>query len=75
MMFGEYSMGSGSIFMWLFWIFWIVVIAWIVTFLTGNSRRSSEKQTTALDILKGRYARGEIDQPEFAQKKKDLEES
>jgi putative membrane protein len=74
-MFGEYGMGYGSIFMWVFWIFWIGVIAWVVTMLTGNSRRSSEKQTTALDILKERYARGEIDQQEFAQKKKDLEES
>ena len=59
-------------------IFWIAVIIgiiflirWLVqsTSAGGHGARSEE---AALDILKKRYARGEIDKKEFEQKKKDL---
>jgi putative membrane protein len=47
----------------------VLLIRWLV----AESRpRSSGGGETALDILKKRYARGEIDQQEFEAKKRDL---
>ena len=72
-MFGDgYGMGFGGAFMWLFWIFIIVVIIWAVKAMSANSGSPTEKQKSALDILEERYAKGEIDQQEFEQKRKDL---
>lgn len=54
-------------------LFWGLVIAAIVFAMRGHRcghRHSSEK--TALDILKERYARGEIGDEEFRQKRKEL---
>lgn len=68
-------MGSGwglfmMVFMVLFWGLMIVGIVLLVRYLLATSRsRSSED---ALDILKCRYARGEIQKAEFEEKKKDL---
>ncbi len=62
----------GGGFMWLFWILLIVVVVWAVKAATGGGNNYSEKERSALDILKERYAKGEIDQEEFEQKRKDL---
>ena len=64
--------GFGGGFMWVFWILLIVVIVWAVKAATGNSNNPSEQQKSALDILKERYAKGEIGQEEFEQKRRDL---
>ncbi|WP_060528266.1 SHOCT domain-containing protein [endosymbiont of Ridgeia piscesae] len=72
MMGNGFGMGFGGGFMWLFWILLIVVIVWAVKAAGGSSNDSPETQKSALDILKERYARGEIDQEEFEQKRKDL---
>ncbi len=74
MMNSDFGMGFGGIFMWLFWIIGIIVIVWAVMMVIGGRKEPSAKQKTALDILKERYAKGEIDQQEFAQKRKDLGE-
>ena len=66
------GMGFGGGFMWLFWIFLVIVIVWAVKTATGNSSSPPEKQKSVIDILKERYARGEIDQQEFEQKRKHL---
>jgi putative membrane protein len=70
---------------WMFPMFmpivWILVIALILylIFGRGSSRRSWEPgppalppQETALDILKKRYAKGEISKDEFEQMKRDI---
>ena len=64
----------GGGFMWLFWILLIVVVLWVVKTATGNgdSNAASAKSASALEILKERYARGEIDLEEFENKKKHL---
>ena len=64
--------GFGGGFMWLFWILLIIVIVWAVKAAVGNSNNPSAEHKSALDILKERYAKSEIDQDEFEQKRKDL---
>jgi putative membrane protein len=60
-------------------LMWLIILALIgvgIYFLIQASKsKSSDNSTmeTPLDILKKRYARGEIDKEEFEQKKKDLE--
>ncbi len=66
-------MGFGMIGMSLFWILLVVAIVGLVrgTWRSGPPiERRQEK--TALDILKERYARGEIEKEEFTQKRRDL---
>lgn len=68
-----WGMGFGGIGMILFWapvIIGVVVLArWLVS---GPSGGGSSREKTALDILKERYARGEIEREEFERKKRDL---
>ncbi|MDI6727324.1 MAG: SHOCT domain-containing protein [Thermodesulfovibrionales bacterium] len=69
-----YGMGwgwFGFILMIAFWVLVILGIVYLVKAIAG--RGASSKEETPLDILKKRYARGEIDAEEFARKKKDLE--
>ncbi|MEN8179112.1 MAG: SHOCT domain-containing protein [Pseudomonadota bacterium] len=73
MMGDGFGMGLGGGFMWLFWIPLILVIVWAVKAVVGIGNSPTDKGKSALDILKERYAKGEIDQEEFEQKRKDLD--
>lgn len=55
-------------------LFWILVIAGIVFLVRWVTQRGSggPGEETALDILKKRYARGEIGKEEYEEKKRDL---
>ncbi len=66
--------GWGMGFGWLFWLVIIGLIIWGVKSLSGPSRNqgSGTQEESALDILKKRYARGEIDDEEFEEKKRRL---
>lgn len=70
---GDYGwgMGFGWIFMIIFWILVILGVVYLIKLIAGGARRE-EKKDTALDILKQRYAKGEITKEEFEEKKKDL---
>ncbi|MBU2534583.1 MAG: SHOCT domain-containing protein [Chloroflexi bacterium] len=64
---------------WLMPILWIVIIGliiWAVIYLVrgvgGTGSQDTIKQSSALEILKDRYARGEIGKEEFEEKRKDL---
>ena len=56
----------------LFWIVVIVGIAFMIRWLVQSTRGGAGSAESAMEILKRRYAKGEIDKKEFAQKKKDL---
>lgn len=53
--------------------FWALVIAGIWLLARALTRPDSSKRPTPLDILKERYARGEIDKADYEQRKSDLE--
>ena len=57
-------------------VFWALIIYVVFRLISNLSNRSAEvtrKEETALDILKRRYAKGEIDSEEFNRRKKDLD--
>ena len=73
-MMGGYGIGGfgfGGIFMILWWILIIVGIVALVKWLLGPSLGHGGS-SQALDILKERYARGEIDEQEYRKKLQDL---
>jgi putative membrane protein len=58
-------------------LFWGLIIAAVVLLARGFGARPATSETklrerTALDILRERYAKGEIDKAEFEQKRGDL---
>jgi putative membrane protein len=78
MMYGMYGYGMNGMhwgwgmgFGWLLGIVVLVVIIWVVTkgINAGQNPAPTEKKS-ALDVLKERYARGEINKEEFEEKKK-----
>ncbi len=68
------GMGFGVIGMSLFWILLVVAIIALVRGMWASGASSAERrqEKSALDILKERYARGEIEREEFEQKRRDL---
>lgn len=70
---GWLGMGVGMIGMLLFWVLIILGIVVLVKWLAGaQSAAAPPPARSALDIVKERYARGEIEKEEFEQKKRDL---
>jgi len=74
MMYGLYGGG-----MWMFFhfLFWLLVVIGVILLIVWAVRRTSRQEhrwdeETALDILKKRYARGEINKEEYETMKKDL---
>ncbi len=62
----------GGIIMWIIIIAILISIAWYF-FSKGECPIMRSRQSEALDILKNRYARGEISKEEFEEMKKNLE--
>ena len=78
---GPMGWGYGSMgWIWhiLMMAFWVAIIIGIILFirwLVVSSRTGALKghsENSALEILRTRYAKGEIDKEEFEEKKKDL---
>lgn len=68
-----HGMGFGMGWGWIIGLIVLGLIVWLVVRSTGQTNAiSGEKEETALDVLKKRYARGEINKEEFEEKKKDL---
>lgn len=62
----------GLILMVLWWLFVVAVIIFLVKWIIKQFKDGGSTQKSVLDILKERYAKGEIDKKEFEEKKKDL---
>jgi putative membrane protein len=75
-MMGGWGMGwFGGIFMIIFWILVLVALIFLIKWLiqtTNRGKSDAGNSNRALEILKERYARGEIDTAEFEEKKKAL---
>jgi len=55
----------------IWWIIWIILIAWIF-FIPADIPYQKSKKDSPLDILKTRFAIGEISKEEFEESKKIL---
>ena len=73
----NFGFGPFGGFGWIFMIlWWVLIIAWIIVlikWLMAQSPGSHGHEKSSLEILKERYAKGEIDKKEFEERKKDLE--
>ena len=74
-----HNMMSGGMEFWMIFniIFWLLIIAGVIFLIIWAVNKTREveqtaKEESALDILKRRYAGGEINRKEFEEKKKDL---
>ena len=56
----------------LFWIIIIAAVIFLIKVLVNSSRSKESGPKNAMDILKNRYAAGEITRDEFEEKKRDL---
>jgi len=76
-MMGNWGMGwLGMIFMMIFWILIIIggifLIKWLIQTTSSKGRPDFQENSKAINILKERYAKGEIARDEFEAIKKDL---
>ncbi|MDD5007456.1 MAG: SHOCT domain-containing protein [Syntrophorhabdaceae bacterium] len=69
---GDYGwgMGFGWIFMIIFWVLIILVVIYLVRLVTGTGKQ--QQGETPIEILKKRYAKGEITKEEFEKMKGDI---
>ena len=76
--YGMMGMMGGFGWMWMMPVFWVVIIGLIVWAITSASRHSESDgsgpttTSSALEILKKRYAQGEISKQEYQEKKGDI---
>lgn len=69
MMWGAWGVGM-MLMMVLFWVLIIVAVVLGIRWVLGQGKES--RTDSALEILRQRYARGEINKEEFESKRKDL---
>ncbi len=70
--------GFGWIFMLVFWCFIVWIIISLIrggfggSYMCGQGHNTDTHEKSPLEILKERYAKGEIDKKEFDEKKRDI---
>jgi putative membrane protein len=68
-----WGMGGGWLFMVLFWGLVIAAIVAVVVSFTRKSGGNGTKSESAMEILKKRYAKGEITKEQYDNMKKDID--
>jgi len=70
-----YGMGFGWIFMLLFWVILIIIAVVAVKALAfpSDSNRKKQSGDRAIELLRERFARGEIGKEEFEEKRRTLD--
>jgi putative membrane protein len=78
---GRMGYGAGRLAPWLSWVgpiamlvFWALIVTAIAFFIRYlvRSSRSAAREGSAIEILKARYARGEINKQQFDEMRRDL---
>lgn len=69
----NWGFGYGGMFMWLIFLIVVGVAVYFIIQASKAKNVAGPAQETPLDILKKRYAKGEINKEEFDRMKKDLE--
>ena len=62
----------GPVMMFVFWAVVIIAPIFLVRWIAASTGGRTKAEDSALEILKKRYARGEIGKEEFEARKKDL---
>ncbi|NIP43619.1 MAG: hypothetical protein GWO41_13665 [candidate division Zixibacteria bacterium] len=70
-MFGYDHMAYGGLWMIIFWILVVIGIVFLIKYTVDRTSSRSE-EPSAMDVLKRRYASGEISKEEYEEKKKEL---
>ncbi len=73
----SYGFMGGWMILWaavmvIFWGGLIALVIWGITRMVGGCGRGRGREHDALDVVKERYARGDISRDQFEQIKKDL---
>lgn len=63
-----WGMGWG----WIIGLLTLIVVIWLIVKLVNQDIQAKDNNKTPLDILKERYAKGEIDKQEFEERKMDI---
>ena len=69
-MYHYWGMGWG----WLIGLAILIALIWLIIRIANQSGNTLRQGKSALDILKERYARGEIGKDEFEEKKKGIQD-
>ncbi len=75
-MMGSWGMGYGIFGSFMMLLFWVIVLAGVIFLIQWLVQEGASESPlgheTPLDVLKKRYAKGEIDREEFESRKQDL---
>ena len=69
----HYGFGYGGMFMWIIFLIVIGVLIYFIVQAQKTKGQTPTQNESHLDILKKRYAKGEIAKEEYERMKKDLE--
>lgn len=58
-------LGGAMIFGWIFWLAAIVAVVWLVAYATNPRRRAGGPGSKHMEILKERFAKGEINREQY----------